>query len=50
MRHNAELNDSPGDRIGTVHWILIEEDRHENNATYRLDSSRVHFWATGVEI
>lgn len=33
------------------HWLLIEDDSPEDNATFRLNArGECEFWATGVEV
>lgn len=33
------------------HWLLIEDDSPEDNATFRLNAQgECEFWATGVEV
>jgi len=48
VNENAELDDQG--TTGTLFWLLIEDDRADDNATFRLDSEGLHFWATGVEV
>lgn len=37
--------------IGTIHFLLVEDNREQDHVTLRLDEAgRACFWATGVEI
>ncbi len=42
--------ENQSDEEGVVHWLLIEDPRAADNATYRLDAEGVHFEASGVEV
>lgn len=35
---------------GSVHWLIVEDDKEEDNATYRLTRKGLRFTASGVEI
>jgi len=39
-----------GAEDGYVHWLLIEDDAEEDNATFRLTESGIKFHAGGVEV
>jgi hypothetical protein len=37
--------------VGPVHWLLVEDDTPEDNATFRLDArGQLRFLATGVVV
>lgn len=37
-------------RIRNLPWILIEDARNKDHATYRVLKTGLTFWSTGVEI
>ena len=49
VTEDSELDDK--EDLSPLYWLLIEDARREDNATFRLDSEgRPVFWATGVEV
>ena len=41
--------DDQGTR-GDLHWLIVEDDDCEDNATFRLEHGVLRFHATGVEV
>ena len=45
---DVEIDDTG--RTGRVHYLLIEDESSDPNATFRLTRDGLEFWATGVVI